>query len=53
MKNKIMVLFILLICSAASAQINGGKVAFKWHNSPSPLFTFDLDNDLCQLFLFM
>lgn len=44
MKNKIMVLFILLICSAASAQINGGKVAFKWHNSPSPLFTFDLDS---------
>lgn len=45
MKYKINVLFILLICSAASAQINSGKVAFKWPNSPSPQFTFDLDSN--------
>ena len=45
MNYKIKVLFLLLICSAASAQINGGKVAFKWNNSPPPQFTFDLDRE--------
>lgn len=45
MRNRIIILSILLICSAVCAQINDGKVAFKWHNSPPPLFTFDLDGE--------
>lgn len=44
MKYKINVLFVLLMCSAASAQINDGKIPFKWINSPSPQFAFDLDS---------
>ncbi len=43
MKYNINILFMLLICTAVSAQINSGKVAFKWKNSPSPQFAFDLD----------
>ncbi len=44
MKYKINILFILLICTAVNAQTNSGKVAFKWQNSPSPQFEFDLDH---------
>ena len=43
MKYKLPILLVLLICTAVSAQINSGKVAFKWQNSPSPQFAFDLD----------
>ena len=43
MKYKIKILFMLLICTAVSAQTNSGKVTFKWQNSPSPQFAFDLD----------
>lgn len=35
---------MLLICTTVSAQINSGKVAFKWQNSPAPQFAFDLDH---------
>ena len=34
---------MLLICAAVRAEINNGKVAFKWQNSPAPQFAFDLN----------
>ena len=45
MKYKIIILFLLLICITTSAQIDSGKVTFKWQNAPSPQFNFDLDRD--------
>ena len=43
MKHIRNILFFLLICTTVSAQINSGKVTFKWQNSPAPQFAFDLD----------
>ena len=46
MKKVVTLLCLLLVCSAASAQINKGRVYFKWQNSPSPQFKFDLDRGI-------
>ncbi len=43
MKYTIIILCILLLCLPVSAQENTGRVNFKWYNSPSPEYEFDLD----------